>query len=261
MRSFSSSFRGQLYILQGVFTLKTLNNQCQWKEIGLASLFSLALYPLAYLFVNKWFLAAVLCSIGSAGVMQIRKQYISSLKKRIVQNTGPDWEVVMNGVKASTISDADYARIRLQVFQDHRTYIAQVFNLLGVAYRVLNALVWALPLIVFWAILFGCYFAPDTMHSILAEIQNLGFTVALTRLVDSFATVIVATVASTAILLIAFGSTTFGFVNRFSFSSGNAVRRRCSIAAEGNLTLVRWTEGGPHFNDEMEFVRRHRDRS
>ncbi|WP_226034427.1 hypothetical protein [Aquitalea palustris] len=241
--------------------MKTFNNQYQWKEIGLASLFSLVLYPLAYLFVNQWFLAAVLCSIGSAGLMQIRKKYISNLKKRIEQNTGPDWDVVMNGVKASTISDADYALIRLQVFQDPRTYIAQVVNLFGVAYRVLNAFVWVLPLIVFWAILLGCYFFPNTMHSILAEIQNLGFMVALTRLVDSVAPAIGTTVAVVAVFLITFGSTTFGFVNRFSFGSGNAVRKHCGIAAEGNLTLVRWTDGCPHFNDEMEFVRRHRDRT
>ena len=48
------------------------------------------------------------------------------------------------------------------------------------------------------------------------------------------------------------GMSRLGFVNRFSEATRSAVRLHCGVAAEGDLTLFRWSDECLHYNDEMK---------
>lgn len=197
----------------------------------------------------------VLGGLVGYAVAESRRRYMAALWRRVNTSGGPNWDVELNGVKVGTIRDADYATIRLKVFGDVRLYVAQFLNCGRVLTRVLDSMLLTVPLLFFWGLLVVAMVSPESC----AEALNLlrGATPAS---VAKFASFVFGVMTGLGVLSawinVALMGARYGFVNRFSEATANALRRRLGVAAEGQIILVRWADGIAHFNDERSFLRR-----
>lgn len=217
-----------------------------------------AFWPLYILFswlLGNWFLGGALAGIAVAAAREVHARYAQVLAARIEAADSPTWDVEVNQVKASTITDAEYAAIRLRVFYDFGTYIGQVANLLRVALNSFDYCYRAIPLGVFWVGVVLVIFSPETISSVLAALQHAtpsDMRHAVGTAGSLLAIMMIVSVGFHWLL----GFSRFGFVNRFDEAVGTAVRKHCGVVAEGSIVLSRWTERGPVFTDEMAHLRR-----
>lgn len=143
--------------------------------------------------------------------------------------------VLVNDVVAGELSGPDYASIRLQVFRDPRSYIAQVLNLFKVFWAALNQLLWAVPTAVFWFAVVLAVFWPDDYLSILKALQSGPEAIqSAMSFVVSMATLVLFFYISLGFAL----GYRLGFRNHFAETVALLIRQRCGIAADGKLSVV-----------------------
>lgn len=222
----------------------------RWKDAAIAAL--IFLLPAMIIMSGTLHIAVkiLLCTFGTVGVMMGRLYCASNIKKRIDQPNSPEWDVFMNGVKVGVISDADYARIGLVVFNDWRNYALAAGDLLKFVVSLTSSIVYAIPIAAFWACVVGIYFAPDSMQSLLAQIQVVGGKGVIEFLSsETFATLGLTIIVSVCGLMIAFGRYETGKISRFFKARNDALRWHLDIASVGDLSLVRFDSGKKHVDD------------
>ncbi|WP_201524990.1 hypothetical protein, partial [Bordetella pseudohinzii] len=181
--------------------------------------FWLTYLPLWWFFSNPY-LAGPAALALLLGADRLHARYKRALTARIEAKDGFSWDVEVNQVKVGSILDADYALIRHSVFSDVRVYVAQVLNLLRVALNSFGYCYHAIPIGLFWVGFALAVFSPETISSVLAELQ--GARAESIKHAVSMAGSLLA-------LLVAFnwllGLSRFGFINRFDEAIGTAVRK------------------------------------
>lgn len=192
------------------------------------------------------------------GADRLHVQYMRALNARIEAKDGLVWDIEVNQVKVGSIPDATYALIRHRVFSDVRVYIAQVLNLLRVALNSFEYCFRAIPLGLFWIVAALAIFSPETISSMLAELQGATAESIRHAVVSITGSVFTLMIISTVAFHCMFSSSCFGFINRFDEAVGTAIRKHSGVAAEGSIVLSRWVDGGPVFSNEMAFLRRDR---
>jgi hypothetical protein len=211
----------------------------------------LTVYPLLAAFMGSWLHAGAV-TIGCIFLVDYTLQrYIGTLESRIAAHTGPTWDVAVSSVKVGTITDADYAAIRLSVFSDARPYYSQAINLSRVAYNSLTYCYQAFPLALFWMAVALAVIAPDTFGETVSAFQHANAT-EVKHALGEVASLVALTMAMVVIVQCALGLSRFGFINCFEEAVGTAVRQHCAVAAEGSIVLLRWTSEGPVFCDEVK---------
>jgi hypothetical protein len=230
--------------------------RADWLDLAVRIGATLLLLPFVYLFVGTGYLAGLLAAAIVAFVQWLHDRYLHALSVRINADNAMMWDVEMNGVKVGTITDSDYAALRLRVFTDARNYVAQIGNCGKIVIRAIDYAYLGIPIGAFWIGVMLAVFSPTDFSAIVSWLQKSGTDpVAITAAVkvgaQLFGVLLLVIVGAHWML----GLSRFGFVNRFSEATARAVRVRCGVAAEGELTLVRWADGGPLFNDEMAFIR------
>lgn len=83
------------------------------------------------------------------------------------------WSVAVNGVRTGEISDADYACILRTVVFDVRTHISQVLHFSMRLYRLFTHMVFAVPVIVFWAVVLFWLSSPAEFSSTLESLKTI----------------------------------------------------------------------------------------
>lgn len=219
-----------------------------------AGLMALVAYPVLFLTTRDWVMSGLLSGMVGAGVNYLRQRYLDSLAARAKAVNSVEWTVEMNGVEVGTISDAEYASIRLAVFSNTAHYVRQLGNLGRVLFRVFDYCYAGIPIAAFWIMGGLAIFSPDTFSSIVAAFQKSGPD-AVAMVVSVAAGLFV----PLAVLIVGFhymlGMSRFGFVNKFSEATMHVVRTRCGVAAEGHMQLVRFDQGVATFSDEMASMR------
>lgn len=240
--------------------LAYVRESLSWAHIKEMRYVIAAFWPLYILFswiLGNWVLGGALAGVAVAAAREIHSRYGRALAARIDAADGPTWDVEVNQVKSGTITDADYATIRLRVFCDFRTYIGQVANLFRVALNSFDYCYRAIPLGLFWVGVALAVFSPETISSVLAALQHASPNDMQHAVLTAGSLLAVMMIVSVGFHWM-LGLSRFGFINRFDEAIGTAVRKHCGVAAEGSIMLVRWTDGAPVLNDEMAFVRRKR---
>lgn len=202
--------------------------------------------------VGELLLWPILAGLAGAGVLDLRTRYMRALTQRSMEGNDIIWDVEVNGVKVGQVSDLDYAAFRVKIFRDPQTYVAQLLQVANAVYRAINSLLYGIPPLVFWVVVISEVIAPGTFNSVLsafqkaspAEIHN-----ALVSGVGPLEMIILLYVVISASL-----GSRFGFINCFVAETAYELRKYCGVAAEGNVRMVRWTDGMPHFNDEMAYI-------
>lgn len=224
------------------------------KEAQPAALVALAAYPVLFLTTRDWLMSAMYSGFIGGGINLLRQRYLDSLAKRAKAENLIEWSVEMNGVNVGTITDAEYADIRLAVFSNTGHYVRQLLNLGRVVFRIFDYCYAGIPMAAFWIMGGLAILEPDVFTSIVAAFQKSGpdavaqaLSVAA-QLFIPFAIIIFG-------MHTVIGASRFGFVNKFSEATMHAVRTRCGVAVEGNMQLVRWEHGVATFCDEMASMR------
>lgn len=211
----------------------------------------LTVYPLLAAFMGSWLQAGAV-TIGCIFLVDYTlRRYIGTLESRIAANTGPTRDVAVNQVKVGTITDADYAAIRLRVFSDARPYYSQALNIFRVAFKSLDYCYRAIPLALFWMAVALAVIAPDTFGETVSAFQNANAT-EVKQALGVAGSLLAFTMAMVVMVHWALGLSRFGFVNCFEEAVGTAVRQHCAVAADGSIVLSRLTSEGPVFCDEVK---------
>lgn len=153
---------------------------------------------------------------------------------------GPDWDAMVNGVTAGQISDATYASIRRDALLDYRNYLAQLWNYLHVALRIVNDFLVVIPAFLFWVAVAYMVFAPGDFAQAVLAIQKI-----TPGMVAASASAVYQMLASLFIIFIGVllvVGRPFGFINRFDEAVSNGVRRAVSCSTTGDVFLVRFEE-------------------
>lgn len=145
------------------------------------------------------------------------------------------------------------ALVGAHAFYDGRVYVAQIFNCVNVASRMVDYLFIAIPLVVFWLAI-GCFFfAPDFFAEALAAIQE----VTPTQVVGAIPVLAQVLVVVSFLVLGAHSviGLRFGFVNQFGQAVRLRVRRAMACVADGEVWLYRIENGTFVASDEWATIR------
>jgi len=231
----------------------------QRRQLGLTALFSLVFAALLLpFFWDMPLMASVLGGLMGAGTNDLRQRYVRVLRARIESESEISWDVELNDVKVGTITDSEYAAIRLKVFSDVNNYVAQLCNFGKFALMALDKSFLAIPLMLFWAGVAFAVISPDALITFISDFQKAE-PAAKIFAAKGMVQAMCQTMLFAMVLLAALGYNRSGFVNKFAEATYRIVRKRCNVAAEGNMTLVRLAEGVLLFNDELAYVRTSRN--
>lgn len=200
----------------------------------------LTLFAVSFVVGGGWVPALLMAPLGGYGVATVRHKQIAALQERANKSNSVEWNVKINGVKVGTVSDADYAAIRLQVLGDVYLYIAQLFNARRVLMRIAESMILSVPVLIFWAILGLGLFAPDQCASVLVDLRAA--TPAKIALFAGFVLdgmLVVGMLAFASALNTTFFGAKFGFVNCFKEAAAEKLRRKLGVAVDGDIVLVR----------------------
>lgn len=199
--------------------------------------FWLTYFSLWWFFGNPYFAGPAALAL-LLGADRLHIHYIRTLATRIEAKDGLVWDIEINQVKVGSIPDATYALIRLDVFSDERVYVAQVLNLLRVALNSFDYCFRAIPLGLFWIMAALAIFSPETISSVIAELQG-ATAESIRHAVPVAGSLLAMTMIMSVMIHWMFGLSRFGFINRFDEAVGTAVRKHCGVAAEGSIVLSR----------------------
>jgi len=218
---------------------------------GCFSIFHSLIFPPRSVFDAgfSFFLAFLIaCAIAN-----MRSLYLGSLTQREVSKDNIVWDIELNGVKVGTITDSDYAAIRRDIFRDKRVYVALLVEFGKAVFAAFNSLLYAIPAIVFWFAVLAEICIPGSIASVISSLRNATPSEIRNGLVGT-ANMIEITVLFYTMLALAFGKR-FGFRNSFDSEMARRLRARCLVAADGDVSLVRWSEGGLLTNSELSNLR------
>jgi len=167
----------------------------------------------------------------------LRHQYLRSLEARVAATRGMIWRVNLNDVVAGEISDRDYARLQLEVFNDPRIYGRQVMNLGRVAVHAFAQIIRTVPIVAFWVGLGAYLYLPnefaDARQSIMSMTHDQVVAASGTLLRIAIMSVLIASAFQWQS-----GNYACGFVNHFRDEINRRLRIHCKAAAEGNINLL-----------------------
>lgn len=190
---------------------------------------------IAMLYTDGW-LSACLTLIGLAAMyfvpMVIRQ---NSYKKRIYSAQGPQWDVHINQVKVGRITDADYAKILLDVTRAPEVIIRQLANYLCVAASFISNVFLFVPYMFFGVVSIMALFYPDILIESIVEIQA-GTPEEIGSVVVSIICALVTMATLVGFVSICAGNR-FGFKNLFDEAVADKVRRKVGCASTGTVSL------------------------
>lgn len=217
-----------------------------WGASAMTALLASALY-------HMW--SFPLAVILAFGVTSLLLRYMLALHRRIeVGEASPEWQVESNAVVVGYIKDAEYAALRKAVFLSPRTYIAQLFNLLSMLSRLLNQVLYDIPVMVFWLVISWVFLDPVSLLSVAKTLA----TVSPGQLHAGAVSVL--TMLMPMMLLLYLGLSlmlgrTFGFINHFSRECNYRLRHALGVAYDiSQSRLLRWHDTVLSVPDEMAGV-------
>lgn len=147
-----------------------------------------------------------------------------------------DWEVWMNDVLIGTVTDSEYAAMQRHAARDIRNAIAQLLNIGRVALVILDKVLVAVPLFIFWAAIAFAVFSPDSLTETVREFLSAGPT-AIAGAIQSFLQVGLSIAVLTFLFMPVLGFR-FGFKNVYEAAVNQMLRQHCKTPVDGDIRLV-----------------------
>lgn len=239
------------------FDMKLKFKNLEWEfdrfDAFLAAAISLLTVPAAFLLFNE--VLPVILSAGLIGgiVGATRRKYVNSLLARIKSQYDLQWEFQLNGVAVGSISDADFAAIRLKVLNDTRNYTAELMNACKVISKVIEYMYVSIPIGLFWLVVAVTILAPEVISASWNEILNLSPAMQASMLIAGIkkSVMVLAALSLYAVAINIVIGSRFGFINSFSAATATALRQHFGQTADGETKLVRWVDEDIVINNEL----------
>ena len=113
-------------------------------------------------------------AIASLIALFMIDRYEKSLLARIVVTDSVSWDVQVNGITVGTISDSEYAAMKLHAYRERRNVFAQIFNAWHIFMNVANKLLLAVPVMLFWCLIGLAVYYPETYIIAISDVQKAG---------------------------------------------------------------------------------------
>lgn len=180
-------------------------------------------------------------SVFFAAAAYISVQYYfferqQDFSERIEKGHHSTWVATINGVKVGSLSDAQYATIQQNAFNNERIALSQCANLGRVAVIFLGRLFSGLPIFLFWfAVIYFYCLSPGSVDDLVKAVQTFSIT-------DISGVISSAVSVTTCALLISYMITIFwggsvGFINKYNEEINKMLRVHFNTPAEGNIKL------------------------
>lgn len=195
----------------------------------------------------------VLAAAFGAGINYLTNKHEARLRKRIEADVQITFDVLMNGVKVGSVTDAEYATMERFVFRDLYVSVQQsFFNVVRIAFSVLDKLIIAVPVMCFWGFIFVAVYAPESFSEISRELLNADVT-QLSSEIRPILSVVVS-VAVLTVFVMGFLGARFGYRNYYREAIDRRLRFHCETPAEGTICLIRSVSTGKLSSAEMSSV-------
>lgn len=186
----------------------------------------------------------VMTAAFSIGFNYLADRHDERLTARVKADEPVMWNVCVNGVEVGKVSDSQYAALQRMAFCDGRLALAQFFNLGRMALVVVEKLLIAVPLLVFWAAVALAIFSPESYTETVREFQKAdpaAITSAARSLLQLTLTVMFLAVGGMVMM-----GYRFGFRNHYSEAVNRMLRQQCNTPADGDVHLWRMaTDAAP----------------
>lgn len=164
--------------------------------------------------------------------------YSRALEKRANTISAEKWDVIVNGIPHTSLSDAAYARIRREVLLDTPTFWRQVLNLGYVFVRGLSYLLIAVPIIAFWVIVCSFIADPTSVREMFSILSSAQLESSITRVMQMLV-VISAAAMSFGVIFGAWHPSEFGLYGWHSHEFLERVIAETKCTASGTIRLAR----------------------
>ncbi|MVF24171.1 hypothetical protein EVC37_21540 [Methylocaldum sp. BRCS4] len=184
---------------------------------------------------------SALTAAASVGLNYWLDQQSAAYARRIAAGNTLTWDVLMNGVKIGTVTDAQYAAMQRSAFRDYRNAVAQLLNFGHMVLVALGKLVIVVPGLAFWMAAGTALSPPESSVEIVREVHKADpatIASAMRSLLDAAVAVSVIVIPMTAIM-----GFRFGFRNYYSAAVARMLRMHCGTPAEGDIHLYRMVLG------------------
>lgn len=146
-------------------------------------------------------------------------------------------KVYVNNVGVGALPANQYKTIVNEIRRDRRLFVAQLLNFLAVVFRFMVINLKVLPFFLFYLMCTGVLFSPESISTILTEIQKatpdeivLGIRQAI--LVSLLLTIFTLFVASL------FSNYRYGYVNQFDKGINKRIRNILEVPTEGDMSVI-----------------------
>lgn len=153
--------------------------------------------------------------------------------------------VYVNDVDIGSLPADQYKNIVIEIRRDRRLWVAQILNLLAVAFRFVAMLMKVLPFFLFYVTLLGVLFAPESISEIMVYIQSA----TPDEIVQRMRQVIVASLfLSFLIMLISsiVSGYRYGYANQFDKDINKRIRNILEVPTEGDMRVSIISGDGYH---------------
>ena len=194
--------------------------------------FLLILYCLDGISMPSVMIATGIVVIGSV----IFSENLKSVKYLAQQENNKVWDVLLNNIKVSEISDKKYTDLCHDALTSSAIHRAQAKNTWYMLFLMVDKYILIFPVFLFWfaAALFA--FNRDLLHVIITAVGS-----ASTRELISWSLMTIPIFIISYSVNFAIGAK-FGFINKFSEAVDLGIRQHCNVAGEGAIELQSGSE-------------------
>ncbi len=146
------------------------------------------------------------------------------------------FEVRRDGIKIGAVEDSEYAAIHLSVFNDPLSYTAQFINICNGVLSIVFAVMRSIPGVFFWCMIYVAMIDSMSFGAMLSALLKPDVIPHFLKSTSALAIIVVYAVIFI-VLNVAMGIN-FGFKDCFTARVHEAIRKQCTAALDGNISLV-----------------------
>ena len=200
-------------------------------------------------FELTWALMCLLAAIPVIGLAGWYFYRIAQLNRRIEASIGPVWDIIIGGVPAGTIKDAEYAAIKLRCLNNPSLVSAQLGSFVTPILSIL-ATVWrAVPVWLFWILVVSALVVPEQAVSVVREMGSASpdeLHALLAALLKTVTVFVFISVGFVRVFRKEEASEVGGVVDQ---AVAAELRAHCGNTSDATVTVWCWQHGSLHIDD------------
>lgn len=202
-----------------------------------------------------WVLVSLLVALPIIGLAGWHFYRLTQLNKRIAASIGPVWNIVIGGVPAGTIKDAEYAAIKHRCLNNPSLVWAQVLSYFRHPGRMMVTVWRAVPVWLFWVLVLSALIEPRQAVTAIAQLGKSSPDELQALLAALLKLITVLVFVSVGVMQV-FRNHEPDEVDSFDEAVDAAIRVHCGDTSSAPVSLYCWKYGNLHIDDVKTSVHR-----